>query len=389
MDERRDLMKTVSSSLENLSLKAMRQNIFLAFGSILLILVVMELIIRLFNPIQNKLQNPPGGKWAILPEQVWTEPHPTLGWYHQKQKKAILRKDPMEVEVNTNSEGFRGIREYQKQKPTTVRRILSLGDSFVFGWGVKDTETFSAQLEAGNSNLEVINLGVAGYGIDQIMLSFRTIGKQFNPDYVLIGAFPEDFWRATRAYTDAGYGKPFFKLQKGNHLFLNNVPVKSPETLNYVQFPEIVEYSLLERLFLNSVIYRYLKWKTLRLARDLGWIDPDLSEEWRLSQAILKELVSEVRTMGAEPIILIIPPKIWMKDTKPTSVEKSIERFGKRENISVINTTPYLIDAVKKSNVSNFYIQNDEHWTAKAHQLVAELLTQHLLLKTRSDSAAA
>ena len=48
--------------------------------------------------------------------------------------------------VTINAHGSRGS-EFSAQKPADVVRILSLGDSRTFGWGVADGETFSARLQ--------------------------------------------------------------------------------------------------------------------------------------------------------------------------------------------------------------------------------------------------
>ncbi len=49
----------------------------------------------------------------------------------------------------------------------TARRVLFLGDSFTFGWGVDDEQTFASivdQALAAEGDLRVVNLGVPAYG---------------------------------------------------------------------------------------------------------------------------------------------------------------------------------------------------------------------------------
>ncbi len=72
------------------------------------------------------------------------------------------------VNVRVNREGFRG-REISAQKPAGTFRIFLLGDSFTFGLGVENDETYAAVLEAGlnedarnGPRYEVINGGVRG-----------------------------------------------------------------------------------------------------------------------------------------------------------------------------------------------------------------------------------
>src|SRR5260370_29076108 len=69
--------------------------------------------------------------------------------------------------VTTNSLGFRG-REVASPKPRGRLRIVAIGDSVTFGWGVNDTETFCSQLEQmlhkrfPDRDLDVVNLAVGG-----------------------------------------------------------------------------------------------------------------------------------------------------------------------------------------------------------------------------------
>ena len=69
---------------------------------------------------------------------------------------------------------------------------MVIGDSFAFGWGVSDSQTYSARLEAALPALEVINLGVGGYGTDQMLLMLREEGLRYAPDLVIAGVVAPD-----------------------------------------------------------------------------------------------------------------------------------------------------------------------------------------------------
>lgn len=72
------------------------------------------------------------------------------------------------VPVMINAEGLRDY-EYDYQRPAGVTRILALGDSVTFGWGVKLEDTYPKVLErllnGGESRdrYEVLNCGVGNY----------------------------------------------------------------------------------------------------------------------------------------------------------------------------------------------------------------------------------
>ena len=315
--------------------------------------------------------------WAIVPEQSWIKYHPRLGWWHQKNKKSFLVRDNQLVSVSTNSIGLRGPREYSKIKPKDVDRIYVLGDSFVFGFGVLDNETFPVVLEELNPSAEVFNMGVAGYGIDQMYLLLKEFPEYESPDIVIIALYPEDFWRAIRAFSDAGYGKPYFVLNEENKLVLKHVPVPEGKQFTVNQFPKIIEKNnsleFLERSRLVQLIHR----AKIKLFKILKLEDPDSREEWILGREILKKMIVFIENNNARPVLMIVPPERWITGTDEP-IRESLGRFAKRENVGIIDLTELLRKKVSKSNVYDYYIKGDKHWTAKAHRLVAEEILRYL-----------
>jgi lysophospholipase L1-like esterase len=93
------------------------------------------------------------------------------------------------VEVRTNAMGLRErpIGSKQPGRP----RILMLGDSVLFGWGVPVEDTASRQLERllsvqAGVNAETINSGVPGYNSYQEMTFLQTRGATLKPDGVVL-----------------------------------------------------------------------------------------------------------------------------------------------------------------------------------------------------------
>jgi hypothetical protein len=69
------------------------------------------------------------------------------------------------VAYATNADGQRDDHDHPLAKIPGRTRILFLGDSFTFGWGLELDYSFVKQLERmlGDERWEVINLGVPGY----------------------------------------------------------------------------------------------------------------------------------------------------------------------------------------------------------------------------------
>jgi hypothetical protein len=104
-------------------------------------------------------------------------------------------------------------------------RIVAIGDSFVWGNDVEEDENFSAVLNTRFPGLEVLNMGVPGYGIDQAYLKYQYHGAALEPEVVLFGVYVSDYERASVAFT--AFSKPRFVTSAAG-ITLENQPVPSP-----------------------------------------------------------------------------------------------------------------------------------------------------------------
>jgi hypothetical protein len=120
---------------------------------------------------------------------------PKLSFAHAPNRSAVL----MGVPVAINSHGLRD-HEYSEQKPADVYRIVMLGDSTTFGWGVPLEETAAKILERdlnrtgipGYARVEVLNAGVGNYGTVQEVAHYRTFDRIFHPNLVVLVYFIND-----------------------------------------------------------------------------------------------------------------------------------------------------------------------------------------------------
>ncbi len=93
------------------------------------------------------------------------------------------------VHYRINRLGFRG-REFGAKKPADTYRIVVLGDSVAFGWGVPLEETMTSLIERelnarGGKKVEVLNLAVQGYESIQQYTVFQKKALALEPDLVL------------------------------------------------------------------------------------------------------------------------------------------------------------------------------------------------------------
>ena len=104
-------------------------------------------------------------------------------------------------EVRINNLGLRGPDIFPDER--NKLRILALGDSYTFGSGVRDDETFATVLQqALGDGVEVINAGVPGYGIFQAERALRRLLPLLQPQIVLLTLPSGDIWRQPFASAD-------------------------------------------------------------------------------------------------------------------------------------------------------------------------------------------
>jgi lysophospholipase L1-like esterase len=94
--------------------------------------------------------------------------------------------------VQTNASGFRGPDFELAKRPGTIR-VLALGDSSTFGWGVEHFETYPQRLAAAlaerlgrpRDEIEVLNLGVPGYSSFQGRVLLERVALALEPDVIV------------------------------------------------------------------------------------------------------------------------------------------------------------------------------------------------------------
>jgi len=77
-------------------------------------------------------------------------------------------------------------------KRAGVKRIIALGDSVTFGLGVHAEEAWPAALEAELDGVEVFNLGMCGWDVEQSVSLAEGVLAEWEPDLIVWGNFPND-----------------------------------------------------------------------------------------------------------------------------------------------------------------------------------------------------
>lgn len=139
-----------------------------------------------------------------------------LGYVPRPGVRGTVRDGgPVTIEAN----GFR----FSGEKPASADTpILAVGDSFTYGEDVADLDAWPVQLQR-LTGRTVLNGGVSGYGLDQIVLRTERLTALHGLALVIVGMVANDVQR-TEMRRMWWHDKPWFALQ-GGKLVLRGVPV--------------------------------------------------------------------------------------------------------------------------------------------------------------------
>jgi hypothetical protein len=392
-------------------------NLALATASLCLSLIIAEFALRSVIPLDSRRPFD------------FSIPHPILGWALQPNTTYLNEIPEGTVSVTYNSEGWRDL-EHDVEKPYGVFRILVLGDSFMEANSIKLDDTFHRQVEelarAAGSNVEVINMGVAGYGTLQEYLVFQEIGHLYNPDLVLVGFFDENdlinnSLELASILTEEGQvtnARPFLDLNESGRWTITPVDFEGAQR-SYAEHKASLEAKrnkLTEKLILLRLLSagiariqvpEFLKNQESQLEpvdknrQELALMGVNYCEEpaeftraWDATERIFAMFKEEVDAYGAKLVVFTVPAMEevsleYMKSVKANvaypdklCLEEApgharLSRMLTDLDIEQISLVPAFRRVMREDGI-NLY-QSDLHWNPKGHALAADNVVSELI----------
>jgi len=263
------------------------------------------------------------------------------------------------VAVHFNERGLRD--DTIKPKAPSEYRILALGDSVTFGWGVVQPDIFPARLQRILSAelrrpVRVINAGVAGYNTVQEHTFFRMEGLSLQPDLVVLLYHPNDIEPhppSNEAIVETSYQEQ-----------------SPPQVLNL-----LLEQSWLYRL----VVYagRYGRFG-IRSAADLDTQQFRMQRGWKDSMNALREIARLCATQH-------IPMTVFYVRLLATPYNEAL-----LQDVRAVSAPVLVVDMLSwfQANDKRVYMNSrmDPHLNSQGHQVVAEHMATYLLHENRKGT---
>ena len=211
--------------------------------------------------------------------------HPHRGWTTKPNMKVKFR----DKQYTTNNYGHRTTRKDYDHKHLN---ILLIGDSFTFGTDADDSFNWANILQRELPQFNIINLGVAGYGIDQMLLTLREEAETFPPALIIVSFETDDIFRATLDFRD--YKKPYF-IREGKNLVLKNVPIGSvDQEIEHIRSKN----ELMKLLFYSKII---------KSAYNIISIKRINNTYWPLYENIFDEFIKVAERYNAQIVFVYFP----------------------------------------------------------------------------------
>ena len=256
-----------------------------------------------------------------------------IGHVHRPNRHERL----MNAEVRINSAGFRDD-EYTLARNERWR-ILLLGDSLTFGWGVEKEESFEHRLEQAldaERPTEIINLGAGNYNTVQEVNLFLDVGLAYEPDQVVL------------------------------YYFINDAEM----------LPQPSRWPWLGSVRLVTFYWSRVKALLAQYNDAAGYqayytaLYHDDAEGWRKSRAALRELARVCREREIALQVVLLPELHELVDYPFSEEYGMIMRFLGDNEISALDLTPAFAG---ETEPHRFWVAlDDAHPNAEAHRRIAE-----------------
>ena len=259
-------------------------------------------------------------------------------------KKMPHKEEGTSFVVNSNDDGLRT--HSLSTLDSFDFRIMTMGCSTTFGWGVSDTEAYPSRLESyiheeGYTKTAVLNAGQPGYTSFQgVWLWNRTL-KNYKPDVVLIGFVVQDARKA--AYSDRSQAilQKDYRFLKENFLYNSRSYLALRSTIGSVQIQ----------------------------AKERG--SGDIGGIYRVPPADyvqnLRTLISEIKNNGGTPILFGYP----LERSGYTEQHRIILQAAAEElDVLLLDPQKKMEEAVRNGQ---FYFSKDRgHANASGNDLIAQ-----------------
>ena len=278
-----------------------------------------------------------GGRRYASPGRV----HELLGW----SQAHVTSSNPLGLDAETLS-----------RMASAAPKILFFGDSYVRGEADPEFQ-LPQYLNDRLSGVDVVDVSVGGYGLDQIYLMFQEIQKANS--LILIGILADDDLDRT-VLTVRTSQKPYYLVDDNAELRLGGVPIQRDQATYFQN----------SSLRLKSFILAFLNQR-------LVGSDLKVSLKQRIGSALLSQFITDAQDENSGLAFVIFYSKSGLQTA--SWQESFLLTTLSRSNARVIDTKPHLLKYLAESGatIPSLYTPGGHHNNA-GNRVIGDAILEYL-----------
>jgi len=313
--------------------------LFLLAAPVVVLLLGVEVYLRATAPADGPRPDGDAGFLTAVPS-------PELGWIFPPDTTGTFRSSGRPTPVATNAWGLRSA----EVTDADTTRILVLGDSYAFGWGVPADSSFG-ELVGRALGAEVVNGALPGYSVYQQVRMLDFVLARTDVDLVL----------ATLSLANDAVDEERIRRFAPDRLAEFDYGLRDPR-------------SAAARLIRASRLLGLIDRRTTHLQfslRNTGGHARDLVEE------SMADLAGRCRGRGL-PLVWVLVPRAgevreggrlsgWL-NRRTAGLRRDLAEEARGLGVVTVDLLPPLVAAQRDGDC---YLPNDAHWNGRGHRVVA------------------
>lgn len=292
------------------------------------------------------------------------------------------------IRVKINSQGLRGPKSFY-ENPLARPRIMMIGDSFTFGFGVEQQDSYCGIIRNKlGKDFDVINTGVTGYGPLYELMYFLLEGHKYKPDAVFVFIHPGDLNDTIyllKNFFDANglrismimelaraSGYQYTDHAPRNRIRVSNIELAFSQMLNKIRGHGSDGIRTI-KLGLSSICVFMKQPPLLSKRREI------------MNLKLIGQLIDLCQDMGIEINLVMIPcwaqihEQDWQATLKKTGLpatdfdmdlpQSAIGDLARKKKASLLDLLPVF---AREGKQRRLYFHHDEHINPEGHKLVAK-----------------
>ena len=349
-----------------------------------LTLLVIEMVFRVYYP-------------QIHEHDALFQSDERLGWtFIANTEASIVYPGEINHYVSTNNQGFR---DDDFLEMGTTKSLMVIGDSFVSNIAVENDVVFTKLMEKSLPDIDVLNLGVNGYGQVQQYLMLEQWLPKIRPDMVvqviyLRNDFNDNVTAKTRGWE---YPRPYATVASDSSITIYPIPKDIPVSkrrkgtrwyhhLHLYHFVRTRLENIQKKSDKESKAFRPPE---LDICATI--LDPEIQTQYKVLQQLLLKTRAQLNRQGISYYIVLAPSIVQVQDVlweqlRAYDPELQLIRdlpnqilleFAAVHDLKMLDLLPILREA--ETEEMPLYYAFEQHWTAEGNRVVAKAIADFVV----------